>query len=107
MLVAAVNWPAGRNWSREHIMANPSLAHDVTGWMRPDDFGVVAIDPVGRLVGAAWLRYLTGADAGFGHASDESSASAWRSRTGAAVWAERSCAPRSRPHKRAGRGRSH
>jgi predicted N-acetyltransferase YhbS len=49
--------------------------------MRPDDFGVVAVDPVGQLVGAAWLRCLTAPTP----ASDMSatmclsSASAWRS----------------------------
>lgn len=71
MLVAAVNWLPERNWSREQIMANPSLAHYVDGWMRPDDFGVVAVDQADRPVGAAWLRYLTAADPGYGYVSDD------------------------------------
>lgn len=71
MLVEAINWLPERNWSREQIMANPSIAHYVTGWMRPDDFGVVAVDAVGQPVGAAWLRYLTAADPGYGYVGDD------------------------------------
>ena len=71
MLVAAVNWLPERKLSREQVMANPSLAHYVSGWMRPDDIGVVAVDRGDRPVGAAWLRYLTAADPGFGYVSDD------------------------------------
>jgi GNAT superfamily N-acetyltransferase len=71
MLVAAVNWPPERNWPRDQIMADPALAHYVSGWMRPDDFGVVAVDSADRPVGAAWLRYLTAADPGYGYVSDD------------------------------------
>ncbi|NJC68754.1 GNAT family N-acetyltransferase [Planosporangium thailandense] len=71
MLVEAVNWLPERNWPRKQIMANPALAHYVSGWMRPDDFGVVALDPTDRPVGAAWLRYLTAADPGYGYVSDD------------------------------------
>lgn len=71
MLVEAVNWLPERNWSREQIMANPALAHYVTGWMQPNDFGLVAVDPADRPVGAAWCRYLTAADPGYGYAGDD------------------------------------
>ncbi|MEV4762619.1 GNAT family N-acetyltransferase [Micromonospora chokoriensis] len=71
MLVEAVNWLPERNWSREEILANPALAHYVAGWMRPDDFGVVAVDPTDRPVGAAWFRFLTAADPGYGYVSDD------------------------------------
>jgi GNAT superfamily N-acetyltransferase len=71
MLVAAVNWLPQRNVSREQIMADPSLAHYVTGWMRSDDFGVVAVDSADRPVGAAWLRFLTATDPGFGYVGDD------------------------------------
>ncbi|MEU4474078.1 GNAT family N-acetyltransferase [Micromonospora sp. NPDC023888] len=71
MLVEAVNWLPERNWSRERILADPALAHYVTGWMRPDDIGVVAAEPAGRPVGAAWLRHLTAADPGYGYVSDD------------------------------------
>ncbi|MFG1916649.1 GNAT family N-acetyltransferase [Micromonospora sp. NPDC048898] len=71
MLVEAVNWLPERNWSREQILANPAFAHYVTGWMRPDDVGVVATQPAGRPVGAAWLRHLSAADPGYGYVSDD------------------------------------
>ncbi|MCX5120257.1 GNAT family N-acetyltransferase [Micromonospora sp. NBC_00362] len=71
MLVEAINWLPERNWSREQILANAALAHYVTGWMRPDDFGLVAMDPADRPVGAAWFRYLTAADPGYGYVGDD------------------------------------
>ncbi|MBM0274182.1 hypothetical protein [Micromonospora tarensis] len=45
MLVEAVNWLPERDWSRAEILANRELAHYVTGWMRPTDFGFIAVDP--------------------------------------------------------------
>ena len=71
MLVEAVNWLPERNWPRERILSDPALAHYVAGWMRRDDVGVVAVDPADRPVGAAWFRYLTAADPGYGYVSDD------------------------------------
>ncbi|WP_262286138.1 GNAT family N-acetyltransferase [Micromonospora sp. MA102] len=71
MLVEAMNWLPERNWSREQIMANPELAHYVAGWPRPNDFGLVAVDPADRPIGAAWCRYLTAADPGYGYVGDD------------------------------------
>ena len=71
ILVEAVNWLPGRNWSREQILENPALAHYVAGWMQPTDFGLLAVDAAGRPVGAAWFRYLTAADPGYGYVSDD------------------------------------
>ncbi|MGC4813174.1 N-acetyltransferase family protein [Micromonospora sp. DT228] len=71
MLVEAINWLPERDWSRERILADPALAHYVTGWMRPDDVGVVAVEPAGQPVGAAWCRHLTAADPGYGYVSDD------------------------------------
>ncbi|WP_433121015.1 N-acetyltransferase family protein [Micromonospora sp. CA-246542] len=71
MLVQAVNWLPERNWSREEILTKPELAHYVAGWMRPEDFGVVAVDPADRPIGAAWCRHLTAADPGYGYVSDD------------------------------------
>ncbi|MFB9234743.1 GNAT family N-acetyltransferase [Plantactinospora siamensis] len=71
MLVAAVNWAPDSDRSREATMADPALAHYVAGWQRPDDFGVVAVDCEGAAVGAAWLRYLTAADPGYGYVADD------------------------------------
>ncbi|MEU7924386.1 GNAT family N-acetyltransferase [Micromonospora sp. NPDC049107] len=71
MLVQAVNWLPERNWSREEILTKPELAHYVAGWMRPGDFGVVAVDPADRPIGAAWCRHLTAGDPGYGYVSDD------------------------------------
>ncbi|MGC4879223.1 N-acetyltransferase family protein [Micromonospora sp. DT43] len=71
MLVEAVNWLPERSWPRERILTDRALAHYVAGWMRPTDLGVVAVDPAGRPVGAAWFRYLTAEDPGYGYVSDD------------------------------------
>ncbi|MEV4826335.1 GNAT family N-acetyltransferase [Micromonospora sp. NPDC049274] len=71
MLVEAVNWLPERNWPRERILADPALAHYVAEWMRPTDLGVVAVGPDGRPVGAAWFRYLTADDPGYGYVGDD------------------------------------
>jgi GNAT superfamily N-acetyltransferase len=71
MLVEAVNWELHRHRSREDIMADPSLAHYVSGWMGSTDLGVVAVSPAGLPIGAAWLRYLPAADAGYGYVRDD------------------------------------
>ncbi|MGV9213220.1 GNAT family N-acetyltransferase [Micromonospora sp. RB23] len=71
MLVQAVNWLPERNLSREEILTKPELAHYVAGWMRPGDFGVVAVDPADQPLGAAWCRQLTAADPGYGYVSDD------------------------------------
>ena len=72
MLVAAVNWEPGRAVPRETVLADPRTAHYVDGWPRDGDLGVVAVatweinrwEPVP--VGAAWLRYFSDDDPGYG-----------------------------------------
>ncbi|MFG3559032.1 GNAT family N-acetyltransferase [Micromonospora sp. NPDC047557] len=71
MLVEAVNWLPERDWPRERILADPALAHYVTGWMRPTDVGVVAVDRAHRPLGAAWFRHLSAEDPGYGYVADD------------------------------------
>ncbi|MGC4816025.1 GNAT family N-acetyltransferase [Micromonospora sp. DT63] len=71
ILVEAVNWLPERDWPRERILADPALAHYVTGWMRPTDVGVVAVDPAHRPLGAAWFRHLSAEDPGYGYVADD------------------------------------
>ncbi|MCF0092081.1 GNAT family N-acetyltransferase [Micromonospora sp. MH99] len=71
MLVEAVNWLPERDWPRERILADPALAHYVTGWMQPTDVGVVAVDPADRPLGAAWFRHLSAEDPGYGYVADD------------------------------------
>lgn len=55
----------------DDLRAVPALARYLDGWGRPGDLGVVAVDEGGTPLGAAWLRLLTGDDAGYGHVDDE------------------------------------
>lgn len=57
MLVEAANWPSHPHRGRAETLADPSIAHYLDGWPRPDDLGVVAVDDEQPL-GAAWLRYF-------------------------------------------------
>ena len=64
MLVESVNWLPDRNLTKERILAE--MGHYVAGWPRPTDLGVIALDPDGRPIGAAWLRYHDAEQAGYG-----------------------------------------
>ncbi|MEI5585177.1 MULTISPECIES: GNAT family N-acetyltransferase [unclassified Agromyces] len=61
MVVEAANWRAGASRPRPVVLADARHSAYVSGWQRPADRGVVAVDPEGRPVGAAWYR-LFGAD---------------------------------------------
>ena len=65
MLVEAVNWLPGRDFSRERVLADPASVHYVAGWPRAGDVGTVA-EAAGAPVGAAWLRLLPADDPGYG-----------------------------------------
>ncbi|MCW2601972.1 MAG: GCN5-related protein N-acetyltransferase [Pseudonocardiales bacterium] len=72
MLVAAAFWrddgPAG---SVDEVMRRPEFAHYISGWPTRGDLGVVEVDDgSGEPVGAAWLRFLGGADAGYGYVDE-------------------------------------
>ena len=78
MLVHAAGWHADRRLTRAAVLAAPELLHYVEGWPRRDDRGVVAELsrhqgdlPTGAPVGAAWLRYLTADDPGYGYVDDD------------------------------------
>ena len=65
VLAIAFNW---RNQvgvlTVDEVMARPDISHYISGWPRSGDFGVVAED--GGPIGAAWWRYLTEDDPGYG-----------------------------------------
>jgi GNAT superfamily N-acetyltransferase len=66
MLVAAVNWsPEWKKKSRRRVLQAPDTAHYIAGWPRKGDLGVVA-EADGERVGAAWLRFFTADDPGYG-----------------------------------------
>jgi len=69
-LAMAADWrPGATVRDVDQILAVPELAHYVLGWPQPGDFGVIAED--GRPVGAAWWRYLSAADPGYGYVRDD------------------------------------
>lgn len=70
MLAIAANWrPAARHRSVEELLGDPEFAHYISGWPEPRDCGIVA--EVDAPVGAAWYRFLPGADRGYGYVADD------------------------------------
>jgi GNAT superfamily N-acetyltransferase len=66
MLLEAVNWhPERSRLSMASVLADSALSHYVADWPRPDDGGVLAIADE-QPVGAAWWRFFTGVDPGYG-----------------------------------------
>jgi GNAT superfamily N-acetyltransferase len=71
MLVETVNWsPEWKKKSRSRVLSTPGTAHYIAGWPRDTDLGVIA-DTNGEPVGAAWLRFLSAADPGYGFVSPD------------------------------------
>lgn len=65
MLVHAAFWrPAGPDGSVDEVLHDPDLSHYVTGWPQRGDLGVIAENQCP--VGAAWLRFFTAEDPGYG-----------------------------------------
>ena len=60
MLFYAANMAEDGATSSEAAKTHPYLAEFVAGWGRPGDLGVIAIDSAGQVLGAAWLRQLSG-----------------------------------------------
>ena len=66
MLVAAVNWsPEWKPVSHRRVLSAHRTAHYVAGWPRDTDLGVIAEAGPGP-VGAAWVRFFTADDPGYG-----------------------------------------
>jgi GNAT superfamily N-acetyltransferase len=64
-LVEAVDWRGRDDIDLDGVLSVPALAHYVTGWPRPGDFGTVALVGEG-VVGAAWARLFPDDDPGYG-----------------------------------------
>jgi len=70
MLYQAIHVSPGTEPPDREIVHSAELAHYAAGWGRPGDIGYLAVDAEGLLVGAAWLRLLTGDDRGYGWVDD-------------------------------------
>jgi GNAT superfamily N-acetyltransferase len=65
MATAAAFWDADDiSGLEQKLMQSPDLAHYIAGWPLPGDVGVIA--KAGPPVGAAWFRFFTAADPGYG-----------------------------------------
>ncbi len=80
-----MNWAPERQLSREAVGVDSDLAHYIDGWPLAGDLGVVA-EAAGQPIGAAWLRFFTTEDPGYGHVADDvpelsmAVIASWRSR---------------------------
>jgi ribosomal protein S18 acetylase RimI-like enzyme len=71
MLLEAINWTPDRSIDRLEATTDPELAHYVEDWMRPTDFGFIAVDDAGDRIGACWLRYFDSTDPSYGYVADD------------------------------------
>ena len=70
MLRLAIFQPPGQTQITIDRLKAPPLAAYVQGWMRPDDFGVLA-NLGDKPAGAAWARFFTETNPGYGYISDD------------------------------------
>ena len=67
MLLEAFNWREDRQPATlQSIMNSPEIWHYVSDWKRSSDFGFVAYEAEDKPVGAAWARFMTAEDPGYG-----------------------------------------
>lgn len=67
MLLAAADWRLGAEPRPvAAVMADPTLAHYAEDWPKATDLGLVAEDENGVGLGAAWWRFFTPEDPGYG-----------------------------------------
>jgi GNAT superfamily N-acetyltransferase len=71
MLVEAVNWKGQPLLTPAEVEADPALAHYLSGWQRPSDFGVLATNDAGEPMGAAWARSFDIDDPGYGFVAND------------------------------------
>lgn len=66
MAVEAANWDPARARPRVEVLADPNVTRYSAGWMRPGDFGSVAVDARNVPVGACWGRLFPANAPGYG-----------------------------------------
>ncbi|HEY5184995.1 MAG TPA: hypothetical protein VIM19_08875, partial [Actinomycetes bacterium] len=63
-LFEAANWDGRARFTRDQLLADPHMSHYVADWPRATDFGTVAVDDHGEMIGAAWCRLFDTIDQG-------------------------------------------
>lgn len=71
MLCEAAFWRGEVRIPEREAMARRAIAVYMAGWGRPGDRAVVAEERTGRLLGAAWYRYFSEEEHGFGFLSPD------------------------------------
>jgi ribosomal protein S18 acetylase RimI-like enzyme len=74
MLYQAIYVPAGEPRLPREILQAPAVAHYLTSWGQPHDFGYIAFDAnvaPEKPIGAGWIRCFTHADPGYGYIDDD------------------------------------
>ncbi|GAA1445477.1 GNAT family N-acetyltransferase [Leifsonia poae] len=66
MLIEASNWNPVRVRPRVTVLEDPTVSRYISGWMRPGDFGSIAVDAHGVAVGACWGRLFPANEPGYG-----------------------------------------
>ena len=70
LLLEAFNWDGTPRFTRAEVLADEHTARYLGGWLRPGDFGLVAVDGTEPL-GAIWARALSAATPGYGYVADD------------------------------------
>lgn len=74
MLVEAFNWDGTPRFTRAEVIEEDHTARYLGGWLRPGDFGLVAVGDVpdaGSPLGAVWARALPASTPGYGYVADD------------------------------------
>jgi ribosomal protein S18 acetylase RimI-like enzyme len=72
MVLEAFNWDPGREpFDRDTVLTDPRMNKYVVDWPREGDSGVIALGSSGEPIGAAWLRYFTQDNPGYGYVADD------------------------------------
>ncbi len=72
MLYLAIFVPPGSPAPPREVVQIPELSRYFQHWGKSGDIGYLAVDSATRRpIGAAWLRLLTGENAGYGHVNDD------------------------------------
>jgi GNAT superfamily N-acetyltransferase len=66
MLVEAANWDPMHRQPRVAVLADPMVAHYISGWPRPSDRALIAIDGDETPIGACWFRIFPRNSPGYG-----------------------------------------